>query len=365
VITYVPDTGNMPETRAGPQKNGVNFEQAIPFPGKLSLRGGIADEQARATYERLRATTQEISRQVRAQYAEYYLAARSLQINADTTELTRQFAAIAEAKYRVGTAAQQDVILAQEQLSRLATERVVFEGDRETALGALNALLDRRPRAPIGVPQDLSADELPVGLESLIDRADTARPELKEQDHFVEASQRSLKLARMGYLPDFIVGGGYGEIGGGSNPAFRKDGHDTWTVKLGFSVPIWIDRVQAEIHEMRARVLREESRRRDLTDQVYDQVQRAYEQVRVSARTEKIYRTTLIPQTQERIGAARAGYETGLVDFLTLIDSLKSLEEVQLERDRAVRNYQRAVADLERAIGQPVVDLAEQRGDER
>lgn len=362
LLTYSPDTGNMAETRAGPQGNGVAFSQALPFPGKLTLRGKIADQQAQATYERLQATIQEVSRQTRARYAEYYLAARSLDTNADTTELMRQFAAIADQKYRVGTAAQQDVILAQEQLSRLAAERIVFDGSQETALGALNALLDRAPRAPVAAPGELAAKQLPIALADLVERADAVRPELKSQDHFIEASRRSLTLAKMGYLPDFSVGAQYTEVMGGTNPSFARDGHDVWMAMVGFSIPIWIDRVRAGVDENRARVLQQEFVRRDLTNQVYDQVQRAYERVRVAARTEAIYGTTLIPQTQARIAAARAGYQTGLVDFLTLIDSLKSLEEVQLERYRAVSDFHQALADLERAVGQPVTGLEAHQG---
>jgi outer membrane protein TolC len=134
IVAYLPDTGAMPETRAGPQMQGVEVSQAIPFPGKLTLRGRVEEARAEATYQVLEATIQEISRQVRARYADYYLAGRSLVINDETTALTRQFADVAQAKYRVGTAAQQDVILAQEQLSRLAAELVVFHGDFEIAI---------------------------------------------------------------------------------------------------------------------------------------------------------------------------------------------------------------------------------------
>ncbi len=357
-VSYSPDTGAMSETRAGPQGNGVEVSQAIPFPGKLTLRGRIEAARADATHQVFEATTQEISRQVRARYADYFLAARSLAINDETMDLTRQFAEIAQAKYRVGTAAQQDVILAQEQLSRLSTERVVFEADSETAIGALNALLDRPPRALLGPPADLGAEPLAVPLERLVEAADQERPELRSQDHVVEASRHSLRLARMGYLPDLRLTGQWTEVEGGTNPSFRRDGNDIWMVKLGFSIPLWGNRIAAEVDEMDARVRREQSRRRDLTNQVLDQVQRQYERVRAAARNEQIYRSTLIPQTSERIAAARAGYQTGVVDFLTLIDSLRSLEEVRLERDRAVRDYQQAVADLERAVGQPLSELA-------
>ncbi|MCZ7618930.1 MAG: TolC family protein [Myxococcota bacterium] len=357
-VSYTPDTGTMAETRAGPQGNAIEVSQAIPFPGKLTLRGRIEEARADATYQVFEATTQEISRQVRARYADYFLAARSLEVNNETTDLTRQFADIAQAKYRVGTAAQQDVILAQEQLSRLATERVVFEGDSETAIGALNALLDRPPRAPLGPPADLDAELLAVPLERLVEAADQERPELRSQDHVVDASRHSLRLARMGYLPDLRLTGQWTEVEGGTNPTFRRDGNDIWTVKLGFSIPLWLNRIAAEVDEMDARVRRERSRRRDLTNQVLDQVQRQYERIRVAARNEEIYQATLIPQTTERVAAARAGYQTGVVDFLTLIDSLRSLEEVRLERDRAVRDYQQAAADLERAVGQPLSELA-------
>ncbi len=357
-VTYTPNTGAMSETRAGPQGNGVEVSQAIPFPGKLTLRGRIEEARADATREVLEATVQEISRQVRARYADYFLAGRSLDINDEITALTHQFADIAQSKYGVGTAAQQDVILAQEQLSRLATERVMFEGDFETAIGALNALLDRTPRASLGRPADLDAELLAVPLERLVTVADQQRPELRSQDHVIEASRHALRLARMGYLPDLRLGGQWIEVQGGTNAAFRRDGDDVWMVKLGFSIPLWLNRIGAEVDEMDARRKREESRRRDLANQVMDQVQRQYERVRVAARNEEIYRATLIPQTTERIAAARAGYQTGGVDFLTLIDSLRSLEEVRLQRDRAVRDYQQAVADLERAVGQPLANLA-------
>lgn len=357
MVTYMPDTGAMAETRAGPQMQGVEVSQAIPFPGKLTLRGRVEQARAEATYQVHGATIQEISRQVRARYADYYLAGRALVINDETTALTRQFADVAQAKYRVGTAAQQDVILAQEHLSRLTAERVVAEGDFETAIGALNALLDRPPRAPLGPPTDLEAEPLAVSLERLAEVADQERPELRAQDRIVDASQHSRRLARMGYLPDLTIGAQWIEVQGGTNPTFPDDGDDIWAVKLGFSIPLWLNRIGAEVDEAEFRVRREESRRRDLTNQVVDQVQRHYERVRVAARSEEIYRATLIPQTTERIAAARAGYQTGEVDFLTLIDSLRSLEDVRLLRDRAVRDYQRAVADLERAVGQPLSSL--------
>ncbi len=358
LVTYAPDTGAMAQTRAGPQANGIEVSQTIPFPGKLTLRGNIEAARADASDQILEATTQEIARQVRARYADYYLAARSLSINDETTALSRQFADAAQAKYRVGTAALQDVILAQEELSRLATQRIIFEGALDTTRGALNALLDRPPRAPLGAPVELVATPLAVSLERLLEAADHERPELRSQDNIIEASRRALTLARMGYLPDLKLAGQWIQVKNGTNPTFPEDGDDIWMVKLGFSIPLWVNRIGAEVGEKEALVQSEGSRRRDLRNQIFDQVQRQFERVRVAVSNEQIYRATLIPQTTERIAAAKSDYQTGIVDFLTLIDSLKSLEQVKLEHDHTVRDYHQALADLERAVGQPLSSLA-------
>jgi outer membrane protein TolC len=137
-------------------------------------------------------------------------------------------------------------------------------------------------------------------------------------------------------------------------PGFNKDGHDVWAVTLGFSVPIWVDRVKARVDETGAQLQQEEFTRRDVEDTVNDQIQDAYERLTAAARNEAIYRTTLLLQTAERIRAAQAGYQTGTVDFLTLIDSLKSYEDVRLLDYRSVSMYQTAGADLTRAVGKPI-----------
>ncbi len=357
MVEYMPDTYNMAETRSGPQTTGFGVSQEIPFPGKLTLKGRIADQKARAALENLKAVEQEIARRVRARYADYYYAERALEVNAETTLLTRQFESIAQAKYRVGKVSEQDVIQAQEQLSLLAAQRIDFEKARNVALGALNALLDRPARAKIGRPREMGVGQAAATLDTLIAEARAARPELKAEDHLIGARQESVKLAKMGYLPDFSIGGQYIGIGNQGVPGFNKDGHDIWTATIGLSIPIWLDRVKAGVDQAGAQLLEQKYARRNVQDTVADQVQTAYERLRASARNERIYQTTLMPQTAQRIAAAQAGYQTGIVDFLTLIDSLKSYENARLLRYRAVLDYQTAAADLTRAVGRPVAGV--------
>jgi cobalt-zinc-cadmium efflux system outer membrane protein len=355
MVTYMPDTGNMAETRAGPQTNGFGISQTIPFPGKLTLSGRIADQQAQAARENLTGIVQETLRGIRRAYAQFYFAERALEVNADSTVLARQFENIAEAKFKVGKVPEEDVIQGQEEISRLATERVNFVEQRNTAMGALNTLLDRAPRARLGRPAEMATAELQIPLEQLVEQARGARPEIRAENHLVHAREQSVTLAKMGYLPDFSIGGQYMGIDGHMGvPGFTRDGHDIWTATIGLSVPIWVDRVKARVDETGAELQQEKFTRRNVEDTVNDQIQDAYERLMAAARNDVIYRTTLLPQTAERIRAAEAGYQTGTVDFLTLIDSLKSYENVRLLDYQSVRAYQISAADLTRAVGEPI-----------
>lgn len=357
MFEYMPDTYNMAETRAGSQMSGGGFSQAIPFPGKLTLKGKIAGHEADAARENLRAVVQETERRVWTSYANYYLADRNLGVNGETTQLARQFETIAEAKYKVGKVPEQDVIQSQVEVSQLAVQRVDLVQARESALGDLNTLLDRDPRARVGRPAELSARPLSTALPQLVEESRGARPELKAEQNLVKARETSVTLAKMGYLPDFSVGGQYIGIGNNGSPGFVKDGHDIWTATIGFSIPIWVDRVNAQVEQSKARFLEEKSARRNVEDTVADQVQDAYERVTAAARNEMIYRSTLLPQTAQRVAAARAGYQTGIVDFLTLINSLESYEDVRMRHYATIEQYQIAGADLARAVGQPIAEV--------
>ena len=355
MLTYMPDTGNMAETRAGPQTNGFGISQTIPFPGKLTVSGRIADQQAQAARENQTATVQETLRRVRRAYAQFYFADRALEVNADSTVLARQFENIAEAKFKVGKVSEEDVIQGQEEISRLATEKINFIQQRNTAMGALNTLLDRAPRAPFGRPVEMATVELQISLERLVEQARSARPEIRAENHLVQAREQSVTLAKMGYLPDFSIGAQYMGVNGHMGVhGFNRDGHDIWAATIGLSVPIWIDRVKARVDETGAELQQERFTRRNVEDSVNDQIQDAYERLMAAARNDAIYRTTLLPQTAERIRAAEAGYQTSTVDFLTLIDSLKSYENVRVLDYQSVRAYQISAADLTRAVGEPI-----------
>jgi outer membrane protein, heavy metal efflux system len=64
-----------------------------------------------------------------------------------------------------------------------------------------------------------------------------------------------------------------------------------------------------------------------------------------------LYKTSIIPQAQQTLESARANYQTGKVEFLTLLDAERALRDFQFEYYRALTVFEQRMAELERAVG--------------
>jgi len=64
-----------------------------------------------------------------------------------------------------------------------------------------------------------------------------------------------------------------------------------------------------------------------------------------------LYETALIPQTEQSFEAAKVSYETGEVDFLNWLDAERVLLQTRLAYYKAIVDYQKSIAYLERIVG--------------
>ena len=78
-----------------------------------------------------------------------------------------------------------------------------------------------------------------------------------------------------------------------------------------------------------------------------------------------LYKTTLIPQSDQAFDAARSGYESGEVDFLNWLDAQRNLLQMRLAYYKSVTDYQKSVAYLERVIGQSLYVDNQIKGDSK
>jgi cobalt-zinc-cadmium efflux system outer membrane protein len=340
------DNWNAPENfridQAG--NNIFRLSQKIPFPGKLRLKGEIAAKDAERMEAELRATEIDTVAQVKKAYYDLWLVYRNLEVYSRDKELVAQFARIAEQKYAVGQVSQPDVLRAQVELTRLINRVTTETLALSKAQARLNALLSRPPEAPLGIPQDPPPPVVAYSMTDLENLTLRNRPELLGQTRVVERENLALALASKAYYPDFEV----------SVSRFVNFGQrDGFGLVVSASIPLAFKyKYDAGVEEAVANRQTAQSELRRLHDLALFEVKQALVEAQTALEQLTLFLYTHIPQAEQALAASQIGYQTGNLDFLSLIDSVRAVEQVHLEHLIAAANFEKAWAELERAVGQ-------------
>ena len=344
-------SGNpLPGAGLGKEPNaniGFMVSQEVPYPGKRDLRASIASREADGELLQVEAARLSIVARVKQAYyrlAYTYAVSDVLTRNKDLLDTLLK---VSEGRYAVGHAAQQDVIKAQTQLSilELQLERVLQE--RATREGELNAVLNRPARATSGRPDDLRLTAFDATLESLIASAAAHAPMLRRDEIMIDRSRIAVDAARKEYKPDFAVSGGYYSMG--AMPPMYE-------FRFDVKVPLQRARRAAAVAEQlstldQARSAYESSR---LTLQ--GRLQEDYQMAATSVRLAHLYRDTVLPQARLALESSMASYQSGAVDFLSVLTNFGTVLEYEMTYFDELASFHTAVSRLEEMSGTPLVD---------
>ena len=131
----------------------LTLSQKFPFPGKRQLRREVAETMVGVAQKQTDEYRDVLTGKVREAWWRLFSVDRSLQIVDSNKRLLRDFVEIAKTKYAVGKGLQQDVLLAELELSRLTNRELQLAGNRRRIQAMLNGLLNRVPEHPITLPE--------------------------------------------------------------------------------------------------------------------------------------------------------------------------------------------------------------------
>src|SRR5213594_590314 len=326
--------------------NIFRLSQKIPFPGKLRLKGEIAAKEAEQREAELQAAEIDTVAQVKKAYYELWLVYKNLEVYSRDKELAAQFAHIAEQKYAVGQVSQPDVLRAQVDLTRLINRVTTETLGVDTARAELAALLSREDPGSIGIPEEPVKPRLEQDIGSLTEVALRQRPELAAQQASIARFEANRRSARLGYFPDFEFV---------AERFYNFDRRDGLGAMVSISIPlVYKYKYDAAVGEANARITTAQAELRRLQDRIRREVQQAFLRAKTALAQRDLFLSTHIPQAEQALRASQVGYETGRVDFLSLIDSVRAIESVHLEHYQAEADFEKAYADLERAVGSDV-----------
>lgn len=323
---------------------GYGFSQDIPFPGKLKLRGSVAEKEALAAREAYEAQQRTVVEQVRETYFNLFYLSASLTLLQRTYDEFQGVARISETQYQVGMARQQDVLKAQLETTAILEEMETTREQFGQEQVDLKAILGREQDSSDVQIGKVKPSTFTLSDPQLKHLALTASPALKQAEALEAKSEQSLKLAREGYIPDFSIAYMYQKTGA----RFP----DYYTATLGIKVPLYFWRRQTPAINQAA-LEKESSRAQTFATKlsIVSQVQNQWIAIQTSQRVMKIYRDGLIPQAEATLKSALASYRVGTVDFQTLLSAEIDVLRLRQQYYRTLADHEIAIAKVRQIIG--------------
>jgi outer membrane protein TolC len=274
---------------------------------------------------------------VRETYLNLYYEVSAHQIISETRQLFSELANITESSYAAGRANQQDVLLADLELSRLDDRATKILASEEGYRARLAQWIGDIAWTPISAEfPELPAIPENVDLNQVIPR----HPLIRAESAKVEASQKMTEMARQEYKPGWSASLDYGHRSG-NNPDGTERA-DFASALVSLDIPLFTgnrqDKTVAANEEKIASARYAKDDKLRALKQQYETNQHLW--LRLSER-KRLYETRLLTSAKNNSRAALNAYQSGISEFNTLMRAQITeldvrLENLRIQVDRAI-----------------------------
>lgn len=329
---------------------GVDLSFELDLWGRLSR----ATEAARAELLATEAAYRNVTISLVSSVATSYFLLRDLDerlaIAERTTAGRRHNLEIIQARFDKGTAPELDVNQAQIELAVAEASVYRFQREIVQAENALRILLGRNPgpvRRGLALDEQVLPASIPAGLPSeLLHR----RPDVMSAEERLVAETARIGVAEALRYPRFALTGSYGLASDDLSDLTNSDAR-AWNLAGNLFAPLFNSgslKAQAEAQRARA------EQALQAYAATYQGALREVDDALAAVRTLREEHATRTRQVVAARNAARlswARYNGGVVDYLEVLDSERSLFEAELEESATLRAYLNAIVELYKALG--------------
>jgi cobalt-zinc-cadmium efflux system outer membrane protein len=254
-------------------------------------------------------------------------------------------AALALVSAGMGTMGHHDVLRAESEIAAMEAERASLEDERDAIVAMLNTLRGREVAESIG-PAELPA-VAPLPDLDVAAAAAVGTPEVAAARAMKEGATAERQLALRMYWPMVMVEAEYEQ-----NLDGMPDG-----IGLGISLTIplwWWDRQDREVAMARAMERAADREEEAMTRMADAELRMAWSQARAAERKLAALEDAAIPKLRETIASIEAAYIAGTGDFISLLDAVMELQELEEKRVEAIVRRGVARFELDRIAGDEV-----------
>ena len=299
----------------------VGLSQEFTRAEKRRLKGSRQSQGADIDRAALESDKRAIRRDAALAWLDVYEAEQAYELTRRLIDEAGLQVRALEKDYTAGIASQADWLAAKVDAELVSDKAHDWLHHSLRARDGLARWIGDAARRPIAQSPTLPA--LPTALPALVARSDQ-HPVIGTLDRQIDASTTDIALARQAYKPDVSV-----DVYFAYRPAFSDFVGVQFSVGLPYFTRNRQDRdLSAALKDSRAI----EERKRDVLRELHAQVSQDYVDWQHFSQRMADFDTTIIPDAQHRVDAARSTYAAGRGAFDAVLLARRSLLDVQLQR---------------------------------
>lgn len=281
-------------------------------------------------------------RDVRLTWMDLYLDTRTGVLLRSIGLLWQEAFQAALARYRQGTGSESDLLLAQFQKDTLQDTQETFRIKEEKTLHRLMRLMRTSRSFRISDDKPLLPTPLPESV--LLSRID-AHPAFKSRSEEDAAQALRIQAAQKDRIPAISVEGDYSYFMG---PSLITATPNLFSVVLTMNLPVRPgERQDQKVREEEKSLESLEARRDGLRQKLAEEIRNAESGYRSLSRRVLFLDRRLLPEARRNAEAALESYATGTVHLGRVLDTMKKVEEVELQALALRVNRMKKKAELD------------------
>jgi outer membrane protein, heavy metal efflux system len=323
----------------------LQLSQLVELGGKRAARQSLAArERDVAAWDFEGARIDTLTRVTRA-FVDILVAQRGLALADETMRLAGEIRQAVAARVEAGSVSPIEATKAEVTAAAVRVEVDRARLTLDAARAQLAGLMGQAQPAFASATGDLDAVTDVPTLADLRTRV-SQTPELARWAAEIAQREALVMLEEAKGTPDITVTGGYRR--------FTETGSNALIV--GASIPLpFFDKNKDAVDEAKSRLAKSRAQQLVSETRVISALTEAFRGLSAARAELTALQSIVIPGAQETFDAVSEGYRLGRFGYLEVLDAQRTLVGYRAQHLRALSEFHKAVADIERLIGAPLI----------
>ena len=346
------------QTRTGPQENIFMLSQRFPWFGKLSSKENVASAEAEALWYVYQSRQLLLARKVATRYFDYGFTGKAIILTSENLDWLAELEPIVEENVRGGGDINALLRLKVE-VGKIADKLASLKQKRLVQSARLSELVAVTDGTVLPWPQLEPPEIVALEPQPLIDAVKLNNPELKIIERKIDSAEARQEIARLASYPDFTVDVNYIQIGDPEvNPNTPDAGNDPWGITASMNIPLWFEKNEAARAEAMAGKRAVTYAYANRANALEAEMRSSLALLHDANRRLELYGDELLGLAEQAVENSRTSYESGRTGILEVIDSERSLLDLQLLSWRAATDAWKQRVIIQTLANQPIQGLA-------